>query len=160
MRAALCLLVCAWSGLAVADAVPGPPPCPKGQIGVATHDRNGCYDPPPKDCPAGWFPELGGRCVVRVCKRDEECGEGLQCKSATACMHDEMQRTGPRGSGPPIKVAIPVGVCGGAVECPDDNECRKAKVCIPKGADQPTLWKNQPKPTKPKAGSVPRNPPR
>jgi hypothetical protein len=151
MRALPLLILCAWSPLALADAVPGPPPCPPGQVGVATHDENGCYEAPPKDCPAGWYPQLGGKCVVRMCINNDDCGDGMQCKSADVCTHDEMHKTGPRGSGPKLKVAVPAGVCSDGIECPDDNECRKAKICLPKGAAKPNVWTKQPKPTKPKA---------
>lgn len=149
----IALAVGASAHSVLADAVPGPPPCPEGKVPVSSHHGSGCYDPPPKDCPAGWSPELDAKCVVRVCKHDDDCGANLQCKAADVCMHDEMHPTGPRGSGPSIKVAVPAGVCSGDLECPDNNDCRKAKICIPKGAAKPTLWKNQLKPTKPKAAT-------
>jgi len=174
MRPALALLVCAcafawsWSGAsrrALADAVPPPPrSCPPGKVGITSHHGPECVDPAPKDCPPGWYPQIRGQCLVQLCTADDQCGKGLVCKAADVCQHDFLQEWGwganeaqpapdpfvlagpPQRFDPPRKVTATVGVCGGGVSCPDDNECRKAKVCLPPAVSRPGVWKGQAKP--------------
>lgn len=135
--------------LAMADAVPPPPPCPDGKVGISNHEENSCVDPPPKDCPAGWFPELRGLCELRVCQKSSDCGAGYECKPASVCQHDEMRERRGRSQGPPYKVTVTAGICSDGIECPDGNECKKPKICLPKDVAKPAPWKGQPKPTKP-----------
>ncbi len=169
MRVALVLALVTWSGtsgLARADAVPPPPrSCPSGKVGITSHHGPECVDPAPKDCPAGWYPQIRAQCVVQLCTADDQCGKGLVCKPADVCQHDFLQEWGwganeapppdpfllagpPQRFDPPRKVTATVGVCGGGVQCPDDNECRKAKVCLPPAVSKPGVWKGQAKPTK------------
>jgi hypothetical protein len=49
------LFVTLLGGTALADAVPGPPPCPKGHEGHSDHGGGYCQPPPPK-CPKGETP--------------------------------------------------------------------------------------------------------
>jgi len=151
MRMLSLLLVLAGAAVAFADAVPPPPPCPDGKVGVTSHSGGACLDPAPKDCPAGWYPQLGAKCVVQTCSFDANCGEGKACVPVEVCQHEIMQSPHPRYGGPPRKVTVTDGVCSDDLACPDDSECRKAiKVCLPKGTTKPGVWKGQPKPTKKK----------
>lgn len=153
-----------------ADAVPpAPEKCPRGQIPITSHAGPQCVDPPPKNCPVGWRPEIQGVCRLAACQSDDQCEKGTQCRDADLCIMEYLQHWGqnnktddkiddkprnrplfagpPQRFDPPRKVTFAVDICGKDRSCGGDAKCQKAKVCLPKDAARPGAWSG-PKPTR------------
>lgn len=110
-----------------ADAISGPPACPPGARGAASH--------------------AGQWCAPWPCTSDTEC-EGGTCRDWRVCTRPAMVHPGGLGGidRPPSRMELVVGTCDPAVACtgteepppvfagtfePDAPTCTEARVCVP-----------------------------
>ena len=84
---AFALAALAAPSTAPADVVVPPPTnCPRGEVGVASHDGPRCVKAAPKDCPTGWRGTLGGTCMLAPCASDASCRAGEACLEHAVCL--------------------------------------------------------------------------
>jgi hypothetical protein len=144
LAAALVPLAIVAGRAARADAIPPAPDCPCGQSYVASHGPPSCVPEAPTNCPAGWQGVVGGNCVLFLCNQPADCPDGFECKPESVCfLRQELwYHRYPRGSlqkleHPEIEWHA-ARVCAASTTCLPPNECRPAKLCLPRGVDHAT----------------------
>lgn len=153
----LCCLGCLPPALARADAIEGPPACPRGARRRSSH--------------------AGQWCEVASCASDADCADGGgHCRAYRVCTRHASIPPGGRGAfrdppPPPFEVDLVVGSCEPSAACRGDEEpppisagsyteptptCREARVCVADALPSlPFLGAPAPVPTSPAGAPTP-----